>query len=54
MRPGGSARPEGLALRLTNEDLARADAYETAACARIEVTLVSDRRAFVYVAADAA
>ena len=51
LRPGGSARIEGLVLRLTDEDLANADAYETNAYARVEVTLVSGRRAFVYVAA---
>ena len=51
LRPGGSARIEGLVLRVTDDDLAKSDAYETAAYARIEVTLVSGRRAFVYVAA---
>ena len=54
LRPGGSNRVDGLVLRLTDQDLERADAYETAVYRRIEVTLVSRRRAFVYVAADAA
>jgi hypothetical protein len=54
LRLGGSARIDGLVLRLTDDDLAKADAYETAVYARIEVTLVSRRRAFVYVAADTA
>lgn len=53
LRPGGAARVDGLVLRLTDGDLAKADAYETEAYARIEVTLVSGRRAFVYVAAGA-
>jgi hypothetical protein len=52
LRPGGSTRIDGLVLRLTDEDLEKADAYETAAYARIEVTLVSRRHAFVYVATD--
>jgi hypothetical protein len=52
LRPGGDGRIEGLVLRLTEPDLAKADAYETAAYARTQVTLVSGRRAFVYVAAD--
>jgi hypothetical protein len=51
LRPGGAGRIEGLVLRVTDDDLAKADAYETAAYARVEVTLVSGRRAFVYVAA---
>ena len=51
LRPGGAARIEGLVLRLTDDDLAKADTYETDAYARIEVTLVSGRHAFVYVAA---
>lgn len=53
LRPGGSERVDGLVLRLTDEDLAKADAYETAAYKRIEVRLLSGRLAFVYVAADA-
>jgi len=52
LRSGGSARTDGLVLRLSNADLAKADAYETAAYRRIEGTLVSGRRAFVYVAAE--
>ena len=52
LRPGGSERIGGLALRLTDADLAKADAYEPADYARIEVTLASGRRASVYVAAD--
>jgi hypothetical protein len=54
LRSGGSTRIDGLVLRLTDQDLEKADAYEGAAYARIEVTLLSHRRAFVYVAADAA
>jgi gamma-glutamylcyclotransferase (GGCT)/AIG2-like uncharacterized protein YtfP len=46
-----AARIEGLALELTEAELTATDAYETAAYARIEVTLVSGRRAFVYAAA---
>ena len=53
LRPGGSGRVDGWVLRLTEEDLAKADAYETAAYRRIEVRLVSGHLAFVYVAADA-
>jgi gamma-glutamylcyclotransferase (GGCT)/AIG2-like uncharacterized protein YtfP len=52
LRPGSpTARIEGLALELTEAELTTADAYETEAYARIEVTLVSGRRAFVYAAA---
>ncbi|UYY59594.1 gamma-glutamylcyclotransferase family protein [Sphingomonas sp. S2-65] len=42
----------GAALRVTDEDLARADTYEVADYARIAVTLGSGRRAFVYVHRD--
>jgi gamma-glutamyl AIG2-like cyclotransferase len=52
LRPGGADRVAGVALRLTDDELARADAYEPADYVRIKVTLVSGRRAFVYVAAD--
>lgn len=52
LRQGGSARIDGLVLRLTDADLAKSDAYETAAYVRIEVRLLSGRHAFVYVAAD--
>jgi len=51
LRPGGAARIEGLVLRLTDDDLVKTDAYETAAYTRVEVTLVSGRHAFVYVVA---
>jgi hypothetical protein len=52
-KAAGPAPPvHGVALRLTAAELERADAYETAAYARTDVTLVSGRRAFVYVAAD--
>jgi gamma-glutamylcyclotransferase (GGCT)/AIG2-like uncharacterized protein YtfP len=51
VRPGGGGRVEGLALRLTEQDLPNADAYETDAYKRVEVRLVSGRRAFVYIAA---
>ncbi len=43
---GGSERINGIALRLTDADLVKADAYETAAYAPIEVTLTSGRHAF--------
>ena len=42
---------EGVAFELTPEELALADAYETADYRRIEATLKSGRRAFVYVGA---
>ena len=42
---------DGVAFAVTPEELARADAYETADYARVEVVLKSGRRAFVYVAA---
>ncbi|HEX6859073.1 MAG TPA: gamma-glutamylcyclotransferase family protein [Caulobacteraceae bacterium] len=42
---------EGVAYVLTDEELQKADAYETSAYQRIEVTLRSGRPAFVYVAA---
>ena len=54
LRPGGSTRIDGLVLRLADQNLEKADAYETAVYRRIEVTLVSRRRAFVYVAAETA
>ncbi len=48
----GPAPPvRGVALRLTTAELDKADVYETAAYMRVEVTLVSGRRAFAYVAA---
>ena len=50
LRPGGGVI-EGMAFALTPEELALADAYETADYARVEVVLKSGRRAFVYVAA---
>jgi Gamma-glutamyl cyclotransferase, AIG2-like len=49
----GPAPPvRGAALRLTADELDEADVYETAAYTRAEVTLVSGRHAFVYVAAN--
>lgn len=52
LRPAPGAPPiPGVALRIAPDELARADAYETAAYARVEVELVSGRRAFVYVEA---
>ncbi|WP_326524255.1 gamma-glutamylcyclotransferase family protein [Sphingomonas sp.] len=39
----------GAALAITATDLPAADAYETDAYRRVEVTLASGRRAFVYV-----
>jgi hypothetical protein len=49
---GPAPAVRGRALRLTQAELAKADAYETHAYRRVEVTLLSGRRAFVYVAAD--
>jgi gamma-glutamylcyclotransferase (GGCT)/AIG2-like uncharacterized protein YtfP len=43
----------GVVFLLTAEELAAADAYETDAYARVEATLASGQRAFVYVAAEA-
>lgn len=43
-------RVAGLALGVTDEELAAADAYETADYVRVPVTLASGRAAFVYVA----
>ncbi|MGK6319850.1 gamma-glutamylcyclotransferase family protein [Sphingomonas sp. DT-204] len=40
---------EGQALAIGPDDLPRADAYEVADYRRVEVTLLSGRRAFVYV-----
>ena len=51
LRPGDGLI-EGVAFAVTPEELALADAYETADYQRIEATLNSGRRAFVYVAAD--
>ena len=42
---------EGVAFELTPEEITAADGYETDDYRRIEVTLQSGRRAFVYVAA---
>jgi gamma-glutamylcyclotransferase (GGCT)/AIG2-like uncharacterized protein YtfP len=51
LRPGEGV-VEGVAFELTQAELEAADGYETADYKRIEVTLKSGRRAFVYVAAD--
>jgi gamma-glutamylcyclotransferase (GGCT)/AIG2-like uncharacterized protein YtfP len=50
LRPGEGAI-EGVAFAITAAELEAADTYETDDYARIEVTLTSGRRAFVYVAA---
>lgn len=44
---------QGTLLRVTPEELARADAYEVDDYRRVEVTLASGRRAWVYVQVDA-
>lgn len=49
--PGEGPPIEGVAYALSDEELAAADEYETSAYRRVEVTLRSGRRAFVYVAA---
>jgi gamma-glutamylcyclotransferase (GGCT)/AIG2-like uncharacterized protein YtfP len=49
LRPGEGAI-EGVAFAVTPAELEAADAYETDDYARIEATLKSGRRAFVYVA----
>lgn len=43
---------EGLALAINDDDLAKADAYETADYRRISVQLASGRQSFVYVHRD--
>jgi hypothetical protein len=45
-------RVAGVVFRVTRAELAHADAYETAAYARLRVTLASGRAAWVYAAAD--
>jgi gamma-glutamylcyclotransferase (GGCT)/AIG2-like uncharacterized protein YtfP len=50
LRPGDGVI-DGVAFALTPEELAAADSYETDDYARVEATLRSGRRAFVYVAA---
>jgi len=45
-----SDRIGGMVYLLTQEELEASDAYETDAYTRVEVTLESGRRAFVYVA----
>ena len=49
--PGKGAPIEGLALELSDAQLAAADDYEVSDYARVEVTLASGREAFVYVSA---
>ena len=51
--PGAGPAIAGVALDILPEDLAPADAYETAAYARVVVTLASGRAAYAYVAAGA-
>lgn len=50
-RPTGNPRDEvpGLVFRITEADLAAADAYEVADCRRVSVRLQSGIEAFVYV-----
>ena len=50
LRPGDGV-VEGVAFELTQAELEAADSYETDDYKRVEVTLRSGRRAFVYVAA---
>jgi len=50
LRPGDGVI-DGVAFALTDDELAAADGYETDDYVRVEVTLRSGRRAFVYVAA---
>lgn len=53
LRRGASEdRVKGMALVIGAEDLARADAYETADYRRISVRLASGRQSFVYVHRD--
>jgi len=57
LRPGPSVLGDavtGAFLELDDAQLARADAYEVADYVRVQVTLASGLRAWVYVAADAA
>jgi gamma-glutamyl AIG2-like cyclotransferase len=49
---GPSSPIRGVALRVTADELGKADGYETSDYARATVTLLSGRQAFVYVAAD--
>lgn len=50
-RTGNPAhRVDGMALEVTDEDLARADQYEPAGYVRVTTTLASGRDAWVYVA----
>jgi gamma-glutamylcyclotransferase (GGCT)/AIG2-like uncharacterized protein YtfP len=49
--PGEGPPIEGVAYELSDAELMAADEYETSAYKRVEVTLRSGRRAFVYVAA---
>jgi len=48
---GGSSRVRGMVFELTDAELASADAYEPAGYQRIEATLASGRRAWVYAGA---
>ena len=47
-------RIDGVVFEITQDELARADRYETDAYARIDVVLASGDRAFVYVGPDEA
>jgi hypothetical protein len=51
-RGAAEDRIEGLALAINDEDIAKADAYETADYRRISVLLASGRRSFVYIHRD--
>lgn len=53
LRPGGpDDGVTGSCLELTDDELAAADRYEVDDYTRVQVTLVSGRRAWVYVSAD--
>jgi hypothetical protein len=53
LRPGGADdRVPGACLELTDAELAAADRYEVDDYTRVQVTLVSGSRAWVYVSAD--
>ncbi|MEI9993881.1 MAG: gamma-glutamylcyclotransferase family protein [Rhizomicrobium sp.] len=51
LEPGDGPPIEGLALELTPDELARADAYESAEYKRVAIHLRSGRDAWVYVRA---
>lgn len=47
-----ASRVRGTVFEITDEELARSDAYEPAGYARIATTLASGKRAWVYAASD--